>query len=175
MAHLVMKYPTSKKESAFVESRFYFSRKHLDLVRSAKDDWGIWYLPKRANVSLFGAYIAIAFVGDIFPDPESHKHYVTLSMFETLVPPLRAVSIEAIYERDLAEPGHKSREQQGARPLPDQEFVNILEDHIINTDGQAHFSIAHQSAVDRARKMALFSDLVQATRERIRRTFPLTN
>lgn len=175
MGHLVLKYPTSEVESVQVESRFYFAEKYLDLVRAAKGEWVIWYLPKRAGISLFGAYVAIAFAGDVFRSPDSRKYYMALSKFEKLDPPVRAVSADAIYEGYLAEPGRRTFEQQTVRPIHGQEFVNILEDHIIGTDGQAHFSTTPQSDDDRAKRMILLGNLVQAAREKNRKTFPQTN
>lgn len=171
MGCLVLKCPMSQIEPAQVESRFYFADKYLPLAKTGKGEWIVWHLPGRPGVSQFGAYVAIAFVDDVVWDPERNRFYLELSRAEALVPPLRAISPDAVYERGFAERERKATEQHIVRPLRYQEFVNILDDHISGDDEQAQFD-SDLANEDRARKMALFSRLLQVTREKIRNSYP---
>lgn len=171
--HIVLKYPSRRDGAPEIGDKFFFSKKYLLLAQSGLGDWVLLYMPRRSGISDFGTYYAIAFVDDIVEDPNRRGYYIlSLSRIETLHPPLRAISPSVIYEKGLAEPGWKSPPQRQVRKLSDQEFINILQDHIQGTVHQTPFNASSEAQEERSRQVELIKELIQRDRERIRQTFP---
>ena len=118
------------------EQRYHFPRTYLRQVEAARQDWVIYYEPRRSSADLSSrggrqAYFATARVREVIPDPTMADHYYAL--MDSYLDFARAVPFQGgshYYESALRrEDGGTSKGAFGraVRTLPDAEYDAILQ------------------------------------------------
>lgn len=118
------------------EERYHFPRTYLRQVEAARQDWVIYYEPRRSSADLSSrggrqAYFATARVREVIPDPTVPDHFYALMDF--YLDFARAVPFQEgsrYYESGLRrEDGGTSKGAFGraVRTLPDAEYDAILQ------------------------------------------------
>ncbi len=118
------------------EQRYHFPRTYLRQVEAARQDWVIYYEPRRSSADLSSrggrqAYFATARVREVIPDPTVPDHFYAL--MDSYLDFARAVPFQEgsrYYESALRrEDGGTSKGAFGraVRTLPDAEYDAILQ------------------------------------------------
>lgn len=118
------------------EERYHFPRTYLRQVEAAREDWVIYYEPRRSSAAPSSrggrqAYFATARVREVIPDPTMPDHFYAL--MDSYLDFARAVSFQQgtrYYESVLRrEDGGTSKGAFGraVRSLPDAEYDAILQ------------------------------------------------
>jgi len=118
------------------EQRYHFPRTYLRQVEAARNDWVIYYEPRRSsgNLSSRGgrqAYFATARVADIIPDPTQPDHfYALMDSYLDFARPVPFRDDRHYYESAIQrEDGETNKGAFGraVRGLPDREYDTILQ------------------------------------------------
>lgn len=162
MANAVFTFSVGSIYDDLPEIRYHFPKTYLKQVQAAIGDWIIYYEPRRSHGGGRSAYVAIAKVVDVRPDPQRPDHFYALIAgyleFDQAAPFRKAGRYFESALQKFDGSTSKGAFGRAVRPLPGDEFESIVQEGFSRDLALWEAQDATQSPVGVSEDMKIYSD-----------------